>query len=182
MRVLIINLIAILLLSSIFSVKGAYSSNNATSFSGLSTSEIKVAIPRRINVSGLDDINEYWDDSGRIRDDDGVCVYLNSKWGLYRVTAQGQNSNNKFKLLNHKNNKKINYTVKWRDSFTFLGYSSLTAGTPSRIFYSNNSSSIDCNGGSNASLRVNISKKQLEKALSSDTAYVDILTLTVAAV
>ena len=105
------------------------SNNNPESNEG----KILIHLPVRINISGLDDFeSDCKVGDGAIRHDDKLCIYTNSDIG-YRIIAESQNGNGKFRLNNNSLKRKIAYVVKWRDSIS-RRFTNLTEGAQSTIF------------------------------------------------
>lgn len=138
------------------------------------TFAIRIDVPDLVRISNLNDIAlGFYPGSGEMVGSDALCVYRNDPAGAYTVEASGQGSGNAFVLA--QNGVELPFAVDYSDG---NGWRALSAGGAPLAAGNAHSGSIDCGGGSNASVRVRITESVLANA--EPGSYAGRLTLTVA--
>ncbi len=161
-------------------VNGTLGAPNGESFG---TKQISVTIPKRIKITGFEDfIFGDWDIEGDadIDNTDHLCVYSNSAEG-YKVKASSLNGlfgldADDATVVDHI----IPYKLFWiNDGVSTANGDELVYNTDSAVYNNHNRISASCAGSDNSGLRLLITANDLKAAPGTDTAYIDVVTITV---
>ncbi len=135
---------------------------------------VRIDVPDLVRISNLNDIAlGFYPGSGDMSGSDALCVYRNDPAGAYTVEASGQGTGNAFVLA--QNGTELPFAVDYSDG---NGWHNLAAGGAPLPAGNASSTSVDCGGATNASVRVRIQEAALADA--EPGSYAGRLTLTVA--
>ena len=165
-----------LVLSSNLAVAATQGSLGAANGTSAGSKEIKVFVKSRVRISGFDDfeVSDWKIGDGDINHTDDLCVYANSAAG-YNVTASSTNGS--FDLSSADNAHDLPYSLQWNDGSndTALAYNTITTNN----FTNASTTSASCAGGDNSALKLQILATDLQAAPGVDSAYIDVVTITI---
>jgi len=145
--------------------------------------EISIKVGKRIKISGLDNIifPEWNIGMGSQINEDEICVYSNGDGGYNVLATSENNADSSFAMATKDGSKKIKYQAEWADIKSGdYSYVSLINGKITNEAFRAERKSADCSdGNNNAKIKISISGVELQQANSSDSEYIDTLTITI---
>lgn len=112
-----------------------------------------------VQITNMNDIAlGSWGGSGDLQGDDSVCIYSTGS-ADYLVTASGSGAGSAFELTSGSDT--LTYEVRYNDGGSFV---QLTTGNSQA--FTGASSTVNCGGGTNGTLRVTVRELDLSGVLS----------------
>ncbi len=128
--------------------------NGSTGSTSSGSVNVFINVGSEVRISGLQDYRHPSWDGNPYEFTRNFCVYSNNPDNKYTVTVTGTNNENKFKLVNEKDpDNSIDYEVQYQDANT-TSYYAAPAGA--RLVDMVGSGSTNCNGGTNAQMKINV--------------------------
>lgn len=137
-------------------------------------SVVTLTIPDLIKISDVNDLTLNYDTgTQQYQASDGVCVYRNGT-GNYSITASSGNGTGSF-VLNDGSGNTLPYSVSWNGTNLTEGTNDDNGGS----FYTGDTTSASCGGGTNATVQAVVS--EADAAAAPQATYDDTLSLMVTA-
>lgn len=126
-----------------------------------STGQLLIFVSNRdlIKISNLSDILLSRNNVGEFVGGTDACVYRNAT-GTYTLTAYGSGENGKFSIIDGQRNS-LNYHVSYDDG---TGSIAVTSSLALRGRLNANTQSVQCAGGNNASITIQVDAEEVDKA------------------